>query len=101
MAKYEPIIIVCHNMTKYYHCSRNSDMYCLELITKLSDELVIFSDILFYYCYSNCYLYIRESVDSHMIITITLQAFRYYTSSCSWLELWYYTLYSQTNCHSY
>ena len=66
-------------MTKNYHRSRNSDMYCLELVIKLSNELVIFSDIVFYYCnnYSNCYLYICESVSSRIIITVPLQAFRY------------------------
>ena len=66
-------------MTKYYHRSRNGDIHCLELMTKLSNELVIFSDIMFYYCnnYSNCYLYICESVNSRIIITVTLQAFRY------------------------
>ena len=89
-------------VTKYYHRSRNSDIYCLELVTKLSNELVVFSDIVFYCCnnYNNCYLYIRESVSSRITITVTLQAFRYCVFY-SQLELWYYTLYSQTNCHSY
>ena len=67
-------------MTKYYHHSRYSDMYCLELVTKLSSELVIFSDIVFYFCnnYSSCYLlYIHVSVSSCITITVTLQAFRY------------------------
>ena len=90
MAKYEPIILVCHNYDKNYHRSRNSDMYCLELVTKLSNELVIFSDIVFYYCnnYSNCYLHIRESMSSR-IITIILQAFRYCVlyMNCVWVAV--------------
>ena len=66
-------------VTKYYHRSRNSDIYCLKLVTKLSNELVVFSDIVFYCCnnYNNCYLHICESVSSRITITVTLQAFRY------------------------
>ena len=81
-------------VAKYYHHSRNRDVYCLviiELVTKLSNELVVFSDIVFYYCnnYSNCYLYIHESVSSRIIITVTLQAFRYCVlyMKCEWVAI--------------
>ena len=77
--------------TKNYYRSRNGDMYCLKSVTKLSNELVVFSDNVFY-CYNsynNCYLYICESVSSRIIITVTLQAFRYYVlyMKCVWIAI--------------